>query len=150
MRGPGQHRRRRLLPYLRRVLATPAVYLRSVAGRGATLGAATPGRGISCGLGRDAPCRWRCLGPRLRAGARRSVPLPAIAAWVAVWGATLGAATRGRGISWRLGRDARCRWRCLGPRLRAGARRSVPLPAIAASDAGRDSLDADAPMYVSL
>jgi hypothetical protein len=72
--GPGQHRRRRLLAYLKRVLATPAVYLRLVAGRGATLGAAGGVWGLGWGLGRDARwCRWRCLGPRLRAGARRSV-----------------------------------------------------------------------------
>jgi hypothetical protein len=46
---PGQHRRRRLLAYLKGVLATPAVYLRSVAGRGATLGAAAGDCGFGCG-----------------------------------------------------------------------------------------------------
>jgi hypothetical protein len=98
MRGPGQHRRRRLLPYLRRVLATPAVYLRSVAGRGATLGAAAGDCGLGCGLGRDARCRYPRARHRLRAGARRSVSLAVFGASVAGWGATFGAAAGDCGL----------------------------------------------------
>jgi hypothetical protein len=83
MHVPDQHRRRRLLAYLKRVLATPAVYLRSFAARGARRSVPLPAVGASL-----AAC-----------GARRSAPLPALGASVAGWRATtLGAAAGDRGF----------------------------------------------------
>jgi hypothetical protein len=57
----------------------------------------------------------------LRAGARRSVSLAVFGASVAGLGAALGAAGGDCGLGCGLGRDAGCRWRCSGPRLRVGA-----------------------------
>jgi hypothetical protein len=124
MRGPGEHRRR--CEISGHVPANIGVDARSRPTYASTVPANIGVDGYSRTLRESQllppfTCAW------LPGGARRSVPLAVFGASVGGWGATLGGVAGGVwGLGCGLGRDARrCRWRCLGPRLRAGARRSV-------------------------